>query len=72
MIERMLTARELGETLGLSSSTVLDWFEADRLPGFRLAAGRDKLGRPTGPVRFRESEIAEWLEAQRVVVEAAS
>lgn len=56
MIERLLTARELAELLGLSSSTVLDWFEAGRLPGF-------KLGRV---VRFRASEVEAWLEAQRV------
>lgn len=34
--ERLLTARELAEYLGLSSATVLDWFEGGRLPGFRL------------------------------------
>ena len=48
-------AAELGEHLALSTSTVLDWFEAGRLPGF-------KLGRV---VRFRESEVVDWLEAQR-------
>jgi predicted DNA-binding transcriptional regulator AlpA len=46
---------------------VLDWFEAGRLPGF-------KLGRA---VRFPESEVLDWLEAQRVgppprLVEAGS
>ena len=56
MIEPLLTARELAELLGLSPSTVLDWFEAGRLPGF-------KLGRA---VRFRESEVEAWLEARRV------
>jgi excisionase family DNA binding protein len=54
--ERLLTAAELAEHLGLSTATVLDWFEAGRLPGF-------KLGRV---VRLRESEVLEWLEAQRV------
>lgn len=53
--ERLVTAAELGEHLALSTSTVLDWFEAGRLPGF-------KLGRV---VRFRESEVVDWLEAQR-------
>jgi excisionase family DNA binding protein len=62
--ERLLTAAELAERLALSTSTVLDWFEAGRLPGF-------KLGRV---VRFRESEVLEWLEEQRVGprVEASS
>ena len=53
MIERLLTARELAALLGVSASTVLDWFEAGRLPGF-------KLGRV---VRFRPSEVEAWLEA---------
>lgn len=56
MSDRLLTAAELAERLALSTSTILDWFEAGRLPGF-------KLGRV---VRFRESEVLEWLEAQRV------
>ncbi|HST26574.1 MAG TPA: helix-turn-helix domain-containing protein [Gaiellaceae bacterium] len=56
MTEPLLTARELADVLNLSASTVLDWFEAGRLPGF-------KLGRA---VRFRESEILAWLEARRV------
>lgn len=54
--EKLLTAAELADRLALSTSTVLDWFEAGRLPGF-------KLGRV---VRFRESEVLDWLEAQRV------
>jgi excisionase family DNA binding protein len=45
--ERLLTAAELADRLALSTSIVLDWFEAGRLPGF-------KLGRV---VRFRESEV---------------
>jgi excisionase family DNA binding protein len=56
VIERLLTAREVGELIGLSTATVLDWWEAGRLPGY-------KLGRA---VRFRASEVEAWLEAQRV------
>ncbi len=55
MTDRLLTARELAEYLGLSTATVLDWFEAGRLPGF-------KLGRV---VRFRAREVDAWLEASR-------
>jgi len=51
-----LTARELAELLGLSPATVLDWFEAGKLPGFKLG-GR--------AVRFRESEVLAWLEQSR-------
>ena len=56
MTERLITAREVGEMLGFSTGTILDWWEAGRLPGF-------KLGRA---VRFRESELLAWLEEQRV------
>lgn len=55
-MERLLTAREVAGLLGISSHTVLDWFEADVLPGFRLH-GR--------VVRFRESELVAWVDAQR-------
>lgn len=60
MSERLLTARELAEILGLSSATVLDRFEAGDLPGFRL------FGRKGGPVRFRESEIETVLAGWRI------
>jgi excisionase family DNA binding protein len=58
-MSRLLTARELGELLGLSTATVLDWWEAGRLPGFRLG------GRKGGPVRFRLSEVEAQLEEWR-------
>ena len=57
MTERLLTARELGDYLGLSASTVLDRWQAGELPGYRL------FGRKGGPVRFRVSEIEAALEA---------
>ena len=59
MTERLLTARELAELLGLSAGTILDWHEAGRIPSFRLGA------RKGGPVRFRLSEIEAWLEEGR-------
>jgi predicted DNA-binding transcriptional regulator AlpA len=58
--ERLLTARELGELLCLSTGTVLDRFERGDLPGFRLYGGR--VG---APVRFRWSEVNAWLERGR-------
>ena len=61
--DRLLTAAELGDYLGLSASTVLDRWQAGDLPGFKL------FGR-TGPVRFRASEIEAWLEGCRVETKA--
>jgi excisionase family DNA binding protein len=54
--DRLLRAREVAELLGLSPSTVLDWFESGRLPGFKLSSRA---------VRFRESEVLAWLEDRR-------
>ncbi|MBX6369890.1 MAG: helix-turn-helix domain-containing protein [Rhodospirillales bacterium] len=61
VIERLLTARELADVLGISADTALDWFEAGKLPGFKLN-GR--------AVRFRWSEVERWLEAQRPAARA--
>ena len=49
--EPLVTANDLATILGLHPDTVLDWFEAGKMPGF-------KIGRA---VRFRLSEIEEWL-----------
>jgi excisionase family DNA binding protein len=53
--ERLLTARELGELLGLAPATVLDWHEAGKLPSFKIGTA----------VRFRASEVEAWLEQHR-------
>jgi excisionase family DNA binding protein len=58
--EQLVTAADVAELLDVSAGTVLDWFEAGRLPGFRL--GGSKGGR----VRFRASEVLEALEGWRV------
>lgn len=60
MSERLLTAAELGEILGLTAGTVLDRFERGDLPGYRL------FGRKGGPVRFRLSDVEAALEGWRV------
>ena len=56
MSERLLTAREVAELLGVSPATVLDWHQAGRIPSYRL---------PSGAVRFRASELEQWLAACR-------
>ena len=55
-LEPLLTAREVAGRLGIANATVLDWWEAGKVPGFKLN-GR--------AVRFRWSEIQGWLEAGR-------
>jgi excisionase family DNA binding protein len=56
--DRLLTAAELAEMLGLSAATILDRWQAGNLPGF-------KLWGDSGPVRVRASEVDEWLETCR-------
>jgi predicted DNA-binding transcriptional regulator AlpA len=65
LIEPLLNAREVGKLLGFSTNAVPDRFEDGVLPGFRLFAKTDTRGRPRGAVRFRASELEEWLERQR-------
>ncbi len=56
-IERLLTTRELADALGLTyRQTVRLWQEAG-LPGYRLGE--------RGVVRFRVSEVEEWLQQHR-------
>lgn len=52
----LLTTGEVGEMLHLSSEAVLRRWRAGELPGFRLSS---KV------LRFRQSEVADWLEARR-------
>jgi excisionase family DNA binding protein len=54
--ERLVTARELADLLGFSASTVVDWAEAGKVPAFKVG----------GRLRFRQSEVFDWLERQRV------
>ncbi len=62
-LERLLTAAELGAYLGLAASTILDRFERGDLPGFKLWGKH-------GPVRFRASDVAEFLSECRVETKA--
>jgi excisionase family DNA binding protein len=53
--DRLLTARELGERLGFKAGTIVDWFEAGEIPGFKLG----------GRLRFRLEEVEAWMEQHR-------
>jgi excisionase family DNA binding protein len=48
----LMTARELGEYLGLSPASVLRRWRAGEIPGFRLSSN---------VVRFDRDEIERWL-----------
>ena len=55
--DRLLTAREVAEWLGVSPETVLRMHRRGDLPGFRLGSN---------VLRFSERDIEAWLEARRV------
>jgi excisionase family DNA binding protein len=56
--DRLLTAREVGIRLGVSTETVLRWVRQGKLPAFQLGRA----------IRFREDEIEQWL-AERATSE---
>jgi predicted DNA-binding transcriptional regulator AlpA len=50
--ERLLTAREVAETLAVSTGALLRWTRAGLVPAIKL---------PSGAVRYRPDAIAAWL-----------
>jgi excisionase family DNA binding protein len=59
----LLTARQVGELLGVSTETVLRWTRRGELPAIRL---------PGGAIRFREDELDGWLEERATTSQGAS
>jgi excisionase family DNA binding protein len=53
LTDHLLTARALAEQLDVSAETVLRWARRGEIPSIHL---------PGGAVRFRERDIARWLE----------
>lgn len=56
MAEPLLTAADVAELLRFSPATIVDWAEREELPAFKVG----------GRLRFRLSEVLDWLEARRV------
>jgi len=52
MTGRLLTARQVAETLGLSTETVLRWSRRGELPAIRL---------PGGAIRYSQTDLDQWL-----------
>jgi excisionase family DNA binding protein len=52
LTERLLTAREVAELLGVSAETILRWTRDGKLPAIRL---------PSGAWRFREDDLEAWM-----------
>ena len=53
MTGRLLTAREVADTFGMSAETLLRWVRRGDLPAIRL---------PGGAIRFRADELDRWIE----------
>jgi excisionase family DNA binding protein len=53
MTERLLTAREVAEWLGVSTGALLRWTRAGDLPAFKL---------PGGAIRYRRADVEAWLK----------
>jgi excisionase family DNA binding protein len=60
---KLLTAREVGERLSVSTETVLRWTRSGKLPGFRL---------PGGALRYREDALTLWLDERSTAFLAKS
>ena len=56
MTDRLLTAREVGDLVGLSTETILRRWRSGEIPGFRLASN---------VLRFDRAEVEAWLESCR-------
>jgi excisionase family DNA binding protein len=61
--ERLLTARQVAERLGLSVETILRWHRSGKLPGGR------RLG--SNVLRFDRQELEAWLDGTRELVSVA-
>jgi len=59
----LLTAREVAELLGVSAETVLRWTRRGDLPALRL---------PGGAIRYRETDLDNWLATCTTTKEKAA
>ena len=55
-LERLYTADQVAELLCLKKKTVYAWAEQGRIPCFKIGKA----------LRFRESELREFIEASRI------
>ncbi len=55
MTERLLTAREVADRLGVSTETVLRWTRRGEMPAFKL---------PGGAIRYRDVDLDDWLRVR--------
>jgi excisionase family DNA binding protein len=54
-MEGLLTAHQVADLLGFKPGTSVDWYEDDKIPGFKIG----------GQLRFDPTEVDEWLDDHR-------
>ncbi len=54
---RLITARELADTLGVSTGALLRWTRAGKVPAVKL---------PGGAIRFVPEQIDAWLDDRAI------
>jgi excisionase family DNA binding protein len=54
-MERLLNIKELSQLLSVKEATIYTWIHQELIPYYKL----------NGLVRFRESEINEWLKKKQ-------
>ena len=62
-MEKLLTIEELSEILGVKKATLYSWTSKKRIPYIKLSEGI---------LRFRESEIQEWILKKSVLPDVQS
>ena len=55
-LERLYTAEQVAELFSLKKKTIYAWAEQGRIPCFKIGKA----------LRFRESELREFIEASRI------
>ena len=55
-LERLYTAEQVAQLFSLKKKTIYTWAEKRRIPSYRIGKA----------LRFRESELREFIEASRI------
>jgi excisionase family DNA binding protein len=56
-MQKLLTAAEVAQALGVKTQTVREWLHAGKIPGTIL---------PGGDMRFKESSVEMWMESRTI------
>lgn len=63
-MSKLLTARQVADRLSIYVDTVRKWTREGKLKGFKIGNG------PNGSIRYRESDIEEWIDSSAFPISA--